>query len=461
MPVNYVQQSDTLDAKIFTVRQKSKCPLLCRWSVGRGAINAIAFSPDSVHIAISSQDGFLRIYDFHKQTIYGRMRSYFGGLLCVCWSPDGKYVVTGGEDDLVTVWSFENKKVVARGEGHRSYISAVSFDPHMTILPSPEASKGADSAAAGEGNLVRTQAEVTTSVASGLETDSRSTLEAGSSFHLTEKVVAMGYTAYRLGSIGQDTLLCLWDLTGDSLKVRRLIARGRSRLSKQHRPASTGDPSADVTSTVSEVGGSQATQQGKRRPSDPLTNNHYGSDPYLHPDGQSPTNQNPELSLPIDLLRMKESSPSVSVSSTSSVSSKKEKKRKKDKPKKEKSSRSRSVKDPMRKVIKFVGGGFGSSGANSTHARRPLETFESDDIAPKMHEVNMVEPLVAKKVSLERLTALVFREDCLLIACQEGFVSTWARPDVCMSVEEMQLREMSSPTSSSPQCITGNTGVSA
>lgn len=460
MPINYVQQSNTLDAKFFTIRQKNKCPLLCRWSVGRGSINAIAFSPDSVHIAISSQDGFLRIYDFHKQTIYGRMRSYFGGLLCVCWSPDGKYVVTGGEDDLVTVWSFENKKVVARGEGHRSYVSAVSFDPHMTILPSPEALKGADSAA-GEGNLVRTQAEPT-SVASGLETDSRSTLEAGSSFHLAEKVVAMGYTAYRLGSIGQDTLLCLWDLSGDTLKVRRLIARGRSRLSKQHRPVSTGDPSADMATSaaVSKVGGSQVTQGGKRQsdPSTSLVNNHYGSDPYLHTDDHSPiaiSNQNPELSLPVDLSRMKESSPSVSVSSTSSVSSKKEKKRKKGKPKK-KSSRSRSVKDPMRKVIKFVGGGFGSSGANSSHAGRPVETFESDDIAPKMHEVNIVEPLIAKKVSLERLTALVFREDCLLIACQEGFVSTWARPNFCMSEDEMQLRELSSPP-----CITDNTGVSA
>ena len=460
MPVNYVPQSDTLDAKIFTVRQKNKCPLLSRWSVGRGAINAIAFSPDSVHIAISSQDGFLRIYDFHKQAIYGRMRSYFGGLLCVCWSPDGKYAVTGGEDDLVTVWSFENKKVVARGEGHKSYISAVSFDPHMTILPSPEASKGADGAA-GEGNLVRTQAEPT-SVASGLETDSRSTLEAGSSFRLAEKVVAMGYTAYRLGSIGQDTLLCLWDLTGDSLKVRRLIARGRSRLSKQHRPVSTGDPSADVATTAPAAASESQAMQGGRRQSDPpssLANNHCGSDPYLHTDDNSPTNQNPELSLPVDLSRIKESSPSVSVSSTSSVSSKKEKKRKKDKSKKKSSSRSRSVKDPMRKVIKFVGGGFGSSGANSSHVRRPVETFESDDIAPKMHEVNIVEPLIAKKVSLERLTALVFREDCLLVACQEGFVSTWARPGVCMSEEEMQLRELSSPTS--PQCATSNTGVSA
>ena len=55
-------------------------------------------------------------------------RSYFGGLLCVCWSPDGKYLVLGGEDDLVTVYSFHERRVVVRGQGHKSWVSVVSFD---------------------------------------------------------------------------------------------------------------------------------------------------------------------------------------------------------------------------------------------------------------------------------------------------------------------------------------------
>lgn len=465
MPINFVQQTETLDAKICAVRQRNKCPLVCRWSVGHGPINAFAFSPDSIHIAIASQDGFLRIYDFHKQTIYGRMRSYFGGLLCVCWSPDGKYAVTGGEDDLVTVWSFEHRKVVARGEGHRSYINAVSFDPHMTVLPDVEggAEKG------GESTMVRTQAEPS-SAADDLKTESRSTLEAGSSFtgHLSEK--ASGYTAYRLGSVGQDTQICLWDLSGDSLKIRRLLARGRSRVNRQSRPVSMGDPGTDVTAATHEGGGAQDTlskdkTDGGREPS--LIPNHFGSDTNLEIGtnhlSSAIANQNPELSLPVDLLR-KEASPSVSVSSTSSVNSKKGKRRKKDKDKvkKEKPLKPHrsTLKGPMHKVIKFVGSGFASSAPNN-HTRRPVGNFEScnsDDIAPKMHEVNIVEPLVAKKISLERLTALVFREDCLLVACHEGFISTWARPDVCMSWgDEDTTSEVPLPAAS----IAGNPGVSA
>ena len=69
----------------------------------------------------------------------GTARSYYGGLICVCWSPDGRYVVTGGEDDLVSVWSFSEKRVVARGQGHKSWVTVVAFDPHTTVFPDDEA----------------------------------------------------------------------------------------------------------------------------------------------------------------------------------------------------------------------------------------------------------------------------------------------------------------------------------
>lgn len=49
-------------------------------------------------------------------------------MTCVCWSPDGKYLVFGGEDDLVTVYSVSERKVVARGQGHKSWVTRVAFD---------------------------------------------------------------------------------------------------------------------------------------------------------------------------------------------------------------------------------------------------------------------------------------------------------------------------------------------
>ncbi|VDQ10253.1 unnamed protein product [Trichobilharzia regenti] len=59
------------------------------------------------------------------------MRSYFGGLLCVDWSPDSLFIVTGGQDDLITIWSVLDRAVICRGQGHKSWVSMVRFDPYL------------------------------------------------------------------------------------------------------------------------------------------------------------------------------------------------------------------------------------------------------------------------------------------------------------------------------------------
>ncbi|XP_039586437.1 dystrophia myotonica WD repeat-containing protein-like [Passer montanus] len=51
-------------------------------------------------------------------------------------------------------------------------------------------------------------------------------------------------------------------------------------------------------------------------------------------------------------------------------------------------------------------------------------------LCPRLHEVPLLEPLVCKKIAQERLTVLLFLEDCIVTACQEGLICTWARPGV-------------------------------
>ncbi|KRY55955.1 WD repeat-containing protein 20 [Trichinella britovi] len=203
---------------VHTCKTKSSRNPVYRWTVGEGAVNEFAFSPDGHCLAVVSEDGYLRIFDYHSMELQGVMRSYFGGLLCVAWSPDAKYIVTGGEDDLVTVYSVLEKRTVCRGQGHRSWVSKVAFDP----------------------------------------------------------------VTYRFGSVGHDTLLCLWDLSEDDLKAPTQLARLRNIL---------GSP-----------------------------------------------------------------------------------------------------------------------------------------ICPYIQDVPIIQPLISKKIAHERLSVLVFREDSIVTACQEGFVCTWARP---------------------------------
>lgn len=55
--------------------------------------------------------------------------SYFGGFTCVRWSPDGRLLLSGGQDDLLTLWAPHESRIIARAQGHRSFVTALAFDP--------------------------------------------------------------------------------------------------------------------------------------------------------------------------------------------------------------------------------------------------------------------------------------------------------------------------------------------
>lgn len=99
------------------------------YRVSNQRINTFAFSPDSRHLAVGSEDGTLRIIDYLSETLLDLYSSFYDGFTCICWSPDGRYVVTGGKDDLVTIWSLHDRQIVARCVGHKSWVSHVAFDP--------------------------------------------------------------------------------------------------------------------------------------------------------------------------------------------------------------------------------------------------------------------------------------------------------------------------------------------
>ena len=129
---------------VNSTNQKSN-PVAC-WKISRHMISQFAFSPDSRHLAIVSEDGCLRIIDYLQERysvshspnctlklnvcrLLDVFPSYYGAFTCVCWSPDGVYVLTGGQDDLLSIWSLPDRQIVARCQGHDSWVTAVAFDP--------------------------------------------------------------------------------------------------------------------------------------------------------------------------------------------------------------------------------------------------------------------------------------------------------------------------------------------
>uniref|UniRef100_A0A673JF75 WD repeat-containing protein 20 n=1 Tax=Sinocyclocheilus rhinocerous TaxID=307959 RepID=A0A673JF75_9TELE len=214
---------------VHTCKSKSTRNPLLKWTVGEGALNEFSFSPDGKFLACASQDGFLRIFNFDAVELHGTMKSYFGGLLCVCWSPDGKYIVSGGEDDLVTVWCFADCRVIARGHGHKSWVSVVAFDHYTTSVEESEPMEfsGSDEDFQEQMHSGRERANSTQSrLSKRSSTDSRPVS-----------------VTYRFGSVGQDTQLCLWDLTEDILFPHLPLSRTRTHTNVMNASGSDGSSS--------------------------------------------------------------------------------------------------------------------------------------------------------------------------------------------------------------------------
>lgn len=433
---------------------KSKTPRnpLLRWAVGEGGLNEFAFSPDGVHVACVGQDGCLRVFHFDSMELQGVMKSYFGGLLCVSWSPDGKYLATGGEDDLVTVWSFSESRVVARGHGHKSWVNVVAFDPFTTSLEDEEpmelSGSEEDLHQGAQNNSMHFGRVRTSSTLSRL---SRHSSKGGGSPSVT----------YRFGSVGQDTQFCLWDLTDDVLYPRLPLSRA---FTNTFGPSLPNSGSGGVNS--SSGGGGSGGVEGHHHP--PSTNTGTSIPPTL------------PLPLPRSLSRSN-SLPHPAVANASKGQSASE------------------------GGGGGGGGGGSSAGGNSTpfsigrFATLSLQERKSDKsggsggvekehkryhslgnisksndkinvaprsnrldgakvlgttLCPRMHEVPLLEPLVCKKIAHERLTVLVFMDDCIITACQEGLICTWARPGKAVRLLQIRntLREEARWTATEKMC---------
>ncbi|XP_069853636.1 WD repeat-containing protein 20 isoform X5 [Dipodomys merriami] len=361
---------------VHTCKSKSTRNPLLKWTVGEGALNEFAFSPDGKFLACVSQDGFLRVFNFDAVELHGTMKSYFGGLLCVCWSPDGKYIVTGGEDDLVTVWSFVDCRVIARGHGHKSWVSVVAFDPYTTSVDEsdPLEFSGSDEDFQDLLHFGRDRANSTQSrLSKRNSTDSRPVS-----------------VTYRFGSVGQDTQLCLWDLTEDILFPHQPLSRARTHTNVMN---ATSPPAGSN-------GNSVATPGTSVPPPLPRSN----SLPH-----SAVSSAGSKSSVPDGALAA-----GVSKFATLSLHDRKERHHEKDHKRNHSMGHISSKSSDKLNLV--------------TKARTDPAKTLGTPLCPRMEDVPLLEPLICKKIAHERLTVLIFLEDCIVTACQEGFICTWGRP---------------------------------
>uniref|UniRef100_A0A8I5YLD9 WD repeat domain 20 n=1 Tax=Pongo abelii TaxID=9601 RepID=A0A8I5YLD9_PONAB len=324
---------------VHTCKSKSTRNPLLKWTVGEGALNEFAFSPDGKFLACVSQDGFLRVFNFDSVELH-------------------------------------DCRVIARGHGHKSWVSVVAFDPYTTSVEEgdPMEFSGSDEDFQDLLHFGRDRANSTQSrLSKRNSTDSRPVS-----------------VTYRFGSVGQDTQLCLWDLTEDILFPHQPLSRARTHTNVMN---ATSPPAGSNGNSVTTPGNSVL-------PPLPRSN----SLPH-----SAVSNAGSKSSVMDGAIAS-----GVSKFATLSLHDRKERHHEKDHKRNHSMGHiSSKSSDKLNLVTK-----------TKTDPAKTLGT----PLCPRMEDVPLLEPLICKKIAHERLTVLIFLEDCIVTACQEGFICTWGRP---------------------------------
>lgn len=212
-----------------------------------------------------------------------------------------------------------------------------------------------------------------------LRDSTRSSTSSRFSIRLDGDGNAVPLITYRIGSVSQDTNLCLWDITSDILYSHTNRNRTNSYITSR-------------TSNHLEI-------------NIPVTMNSSQSSSTKPSPNAGTSNSTPTLG----------TLPSPSQLLSNGVKSKK--------------NFTLSYKDKN---------SIRSTSAATQQMRSSVEQFKllGTQYCPRLDEVPLLEPLTCKKLSHNMLTTLYFYEDFIVVSCQDGIVSTYARPHKAVSFHQ-------------------------
>jgi WD40 repeat protein len=96
-----------------------------------GSITSVTFSPNGEHIASSSYDQTIRVWDaVTGQPVGNPLQGHSETVRSVAFSPDGKHIASGSGDQTISVWDAVTGQPVGNPlQGHSETVTSVAFSP--------------------------------------------------------------------------------------------------------------------------------------------------------------------------------------------------------------------------------------------------------------------------------------------------------------------------------------------
>ncbi|CAE7208552.1 unnamed protein product [Rhizoctonia solani] len=106
-----------------------KC-LLGPWKDPSMDIYACILSPNGTHLACTSPNNAVTLYNVHTQTSSGLFQGHNGTVSSLAFTPDGSRLVSGSDDCTVRVWNVSDGSLATDPfEGHTGTVNSVAVSP--------------------------------------------------------------------------------------------------------------------------------------------------------------------------------------------------------------------------------------------------------------------------------------------------------------------------------------------
>ena len=116
-------------SKVLRLTDPHRSKLLATLRGPEALVNLLVQSPDGRHVAVSSHDRVIRLYDLATREQVGQLAVLKRPATSLCFLADGGYLASVCQDNSVLLWDLESRSLAATlwGPADESFVSLALF----------------------------------------------------------------------------------------------------------------------------------------------------------------------------------------------------------------------------------------------------------------------------------------------------------------------------------------------